>query len=239
MLDLTRLEDHDDELAVQSFCARAHSDWGHPAAICIYPQYIATARSVLAEHGLTGRVHIATVTNFPSGAADPGLAAEQTRTAIAAGADEVDVVLPWRALLAGDERSGRQLVERCKAACGSGVLKVILETGALGNAAMVRRAADLAIQGGADFLKTSTGKMATGATPQAARVMLEAIADSGGDIGLKVSGGIRTLADAIVYMELAASMLGADWVRPAHFRIGASGLLDDLLGVLQRQRRPA
>lgn len=232
LMDLTSLNDHDTEAGIAALCHRADTPAGHPAAVCIHRAFIPTARRSLAECGLDESVRVATVANFPDGADDVGLAEEQTRQAIGQGADEVDVVFPWAALIAGNEATGQALVAACREACGEHILKVIIETGELARPALIRRAARLAIAGGADFVKTSTGKAAVNATPEAARTILETIADSGRDVGCKVAGGIRTTDDAAVYLDLAESIMGAAWLTPDHFRIGASGLLDDVLATL-------
>lgn len=234
MLDLTRLEDDAGDEPVRALCVRATESPVAPAAVCVYPRFVEAARAALAEHGASGRVAVATVANFPDGAAEPERAAAEVRRALAIGADEVDVVFPWKALLAGDDGVGQRLVEQCRAACGGRPLKVILETGMLTDADAVRRAARVAIDAGADFVKTSTGKAGVNATPEAAEVLLETISERGADCGLKVSGGVRTLDDARVYVDLAERILGPDFVRPERFRIGASGLLDDLLNTLKR-----
>ncbi|MCK2183791.1 deoxyribose-phosphate aldolase [Halomonas getboli] len=229
LLDLTSLNDDDTDATVEGLCQRAKTPMGTPAAICIYPQFIVPARRALTAHRLNDSVKIATVTNFPDGDDDVMRAARATREAVASGADEVDVVFPYRALIAGDEGVGQDLVEMCKAACGDATLKVILETGELKDPALIRRAAELAVEGGADFLKTSTGKVEINATLEAAEILLEVIRDSGKDIGFKAAGGVRTTEDAAAYLELAERIMGAGWISPAHFRFGASGLLDDLL----------
>lgn len=233
LMDLTRLEDDPDDGPVRALCARAGTPFGPPAAVCVYPRFVAAARDVLAEHGLAESVSIATVANFPDGNPDPETAAHQSAHAVSLGADEIDVVFPWRAMLEGDDGSGRALVRQCRSACGTHTLKVILESGMLGTVDNVYRAAGIAIDAGADFVKTSTGKAGIGATLEAARAMLEAIRESGRPVGLKVSGGVRTLADARQYMQLAEDVMGLDWVSPARFRIGASGLLDALLEELE------
>ncbi|MCE9682292.1 deoxyribose-phosphate aldolase [Halomonas alkalisoli] len=232
LMDLTSLNDDDSDAVIRELCARAKTPAGHPAAVCIYPSFIATAREALAEQGLAGKVKVATVTNFPHGEADVERAAAETRAAIAAGADEVDVVFPYRALMAGDAEIGHELVAACKRECGDAVLKVILETGELKEAGLISRAAKLAIEGGADFLKTSTGKVTVNATLEAAELLLTAIKESGRDLGFKAAGGVRTAEDAAAYLQLAEQVMGADWVSPAHFRFGASGLLDNLLATL-------
>ncbi|MDZ7789892.1 MAG: deoxyribose-phosphate aldolase [Xanthomonadales bacterium] len=232
LMDLTRLEADDEASAIISLCRRAATPFGPPAAICIHAEWLATARKTLRELGLEGSVRLATVANFPAGDADPGQAAAEVREALALGADEVDVVFPWRRFMAGDDQAGRTLVSACREACTERVLKVILETGCLQSPRHIERAGRIAIEAGADFLKTSTGKVAINATPEAARILLETIRDSGADVGCKVSGGIRDTAQAQAYLELAAEIMGADWITARHFRFGASGLLDDLLATL-------
>ncbi len=229
LLDLTSLNDDDSDATIRALCRRAVTDFGNVAAVCVYPRF-----AMLARHALNGPgVRVATVANFPDGAPDVEAAVQETRAAIADGADEVDVVFPYRALLSGDSLLGRELVAACKVACGErGRLKVILETGALADRQMIADACRLAIAGNADFLKTSTGKRQPGATPEAAEVMLAAIADAqreGRRVGFKAAGGVRTAAQAATYLSLADRMLGADWATPDTFRFGASALIDDLL----------
>ncbi|MCH4563967.1 deoxyribose-phosphate aldolase [Halomonas sp. EGI 63088] len=232
LMDLTSLNDDDTDERIESLCRRAKTPAGTPAAVCVYPAFVTSARRALKAHGLEGSVKVATVTNFPHGGDDVMAAARATREAVAAGADEVDVVFPYRALMAGDEVVGRELVACCHLACGDATLKVILETGELKDPALIRRAAELAIAGGADFLKTSTGKVPVNATLEAAEILLTAIRDSGRDIGFKAAGGVRTAEDAQAYLALAERLMGADWITPAHFRFGASGLLGSLLETL-------
>ncbi|MDV6319836.1 deoxyribose-phosphate aldolase [Chromohalobacter sp. HP20-39] len=232
LMDLTSLNDDDDSARIQALCRRADTPAGRPAALCLYPTFIEDAQRELDALGLTHRVRIATVTNFPDGAPNAERAARETRLAVAAGADEVDVVFPYRSLLDGAPDVGRLLVEACREACGGATLKVILESGELKDPALIRQAAEIAIIAGADFIKTSTGKVAVNATLEAAEIMLETIRDSGRDVGFKAAGGIRTTEDAKAYLELAARIMGKDWISPAHFRFGASGLLDALLATL-------
>lgn len=231
-MDLTSLNEDDTDADIERLCRRADTAHGHPAAVCVYPQFVATACRSLAAMDLGGKVKVATVVNFPRGDAPIAEVTKQIEEALTHGADEIDVVFPWRALLEGDESAGTNLVQACREACGEHGLKVILETGELGAATRIRRAGELAIDAGADFLKTSTGKVPVNATPEAARILLEAIRDSGRDVGCKVAGGIATTGDAATYLELATDAMGDDWLAPARFRIGASGLLDDLLATL-------
>lgn len=232
LMDLTTLNDDDTDAKVIALCRQAVTPAGNTAAICIYPRFIPVARKTLRELGVEGQVKIATVTNFPQGNDDIEIAERETRAAVAYGADEVDVVFPYRALLAGDEQRGLELVRACKAACGGVLLKVIIESGELKEPVLIRRASELAIAGGADFIKTSTGKVAVNATLEAADIMLRVIRDSGKDIGFKPAGGVRTAEEARQYLQLAADIMGADWIAPRHFRFGASSLLANLLHTL-------
>ncbi len=233
-LDLTRLDENDSIARMLAFADTAVTPYGEPAALCVYPEFVHVVRARLDEHELQ-QVAVATVVNFPDGSTDAQRVARETRRALAVGANEIDLVLPYGALLDGDCAAVTRVVGECRRACGEGVvLKVILETGALALPDSIARAAMLAIESGADFLKTSTGKGPPGATPAAVRVMLDAIVATGADCGIKVSGGVRTLADAMAYADLVASVLGADAVDPRRFRIGASALLAELLNVLSR-----
>lgn len=238
LMDLTTLNDADTDERVRALCRQALTPAGPVAAVCIYPRFIPVARATLQALG-AGEVRIATVTNFPQGGADVAAAEAETRAAVALGADEVDVVFPYRALLAGDEAVGLALVRACKAACGERVrLKVILESGELKEPACIRRAAELAIEAGADFIKTSTGKVPVNATLEAARVMLEVIRDRNPGVGFKAAGGVRDAA-AADYLALAEAILGPEWVSPRTFRFGASSLLANLLATLELGAAPA
>ncbi|MDH5339186.1 MAG: deoxyribose-phosphate aldolase [Rubrivivax sp.] len=221
-LDLTSLNDADTEADVARLAARGRGPFGLPAALCVWPR-LAAAACRLAPPG----VAVAAVANFPHGGTDVDRALRDTAETVAAGAHEVDLVLPWRALLAGDDRAAAALVAAVRRACEGRTLKLILETGELRDPALIGRAARLALAEGADFLKTSTGRTPVGATPEAARLLLQAIAGTpGSTAGFKASGGVRTLADAARYMGLVDDVLGAGALTPARFRIGASGLLD-------------
>ena len=148
-------------------------------------------------------------------------------------------MVPWRELAAGRPEAVAATVLEIKDICGAQPLKAILETGELKDPALIRRAADEALAGGADFLKTSTGKVAVNATPEAAAILLQAILDSGRDAGLKPAGGVRTTADAGVYLELCDRLMGEGWATPARFRIGASGVLAALIATLDGAEAPA
>lgn len=231
-LDLTSLGEDDDHARIEALCDAANTPHGAPAALCVYPEWIATCRQRLHELGLP-RVAVATVVNFPEGADDPNRVDRETRRALGAGAQEIDVVLPWHRLQVGDAASARAVLDACRAACGSHArMKAILETGALQTEALIHEAAGIALDAGADFLKTSTGKVAVNATRDAAQILLQAIHARGGQCGFKAAGGIRTLDDAAGYFALADDVLGPQWATPGHFRFGASSLLGEILAVL-------
>lgn len=232
MLDLTSLNDDDSEATIDALCQQAAITLGDDkltvAALCIYPRFIPFARSRLDELGLY-QVRIATVSNFPHGRADIDQAVKETAACVAYGADEVDVVFPYQAFLEGDETTAFNLVKACKNACPQGVrLKVILETGILESADAIARASDIAIKAGADFIKTSTGKVAVNATPEAARVMLERIAAQPRKVGFKPAGGVKTLSDVSTYFGLVKDILGEEQLNSTYFRFGASSLLTTL-----------
>ena len=229
LTDLTSLNETDDATAVRMLSALARTAPVRPAAVCIWAEWIPVALEALQGTGTP----VCAVANFPNGAADPETAAAETAAAVAAGATEVDVVFPYRAMLAGDLQVGSRLVRACRESCGEhSLLKVILETGQLLKADNIRQAAEIAIDGGADFLKTSTGKTHPAATPEAARVLLDVIAAAarrGRSIGFKASGGIRTIQDAWVYLSLYEQKFGPGSAWPSNFRIGASGLFKELM----------
>ncbi len=229
LLDLTNLRDDCDNAAIENLCLRAQTPYGNSAAICIWPRFVAHARQIL---GAGHPVRIATVVNFPLGDLAVVDVVEETRKAIEGGADEIDLVIPYKAFIAGDEVAVTTMVEAVRAACPQSTLKVILETGELRDMALVKRASELAIAAGADFIKTSTGKVSVNATLEAADIMLRAIRESKAKVGFKPAGGISTVADADLYLRLAESILGPNWVMPSTFRFGASSLLDDILAVL-------
>lgn len=235
-LDLTSLVDGHDrsggEREVEQLCARADGRCGRTAAVCVWPRLAGLARSLLPPD-----IRVAAVANFPDGGSDTARAVRDAAAIADAGAQEVDVVMPYRDLAAAPA-----LLAAVRRACEGLTLKVILETGELADASLITQAAQIALDAGADFLKTSTGKRPVSATPAAARLLLQAIADRPAHrarVGFKPAGGIRTVADAAVYMALTADVLGPEAVTPARFRIGASGLLDDIEAVLAGAQRPA
>jgi deoxyribose-phosphate aldolase len=236
MVDLTTLEGADTPGKVRALCAKARrpdpADPSCPsvAALCIYPSLVPVAAPELAGCG----IHLASVaTAFPSGQAPLAIKIAETEAAVAAGADEIDMVINRGAFLAGRYLEVFEEIVAVKAACGDAHLKVILETGELVTYDNVRRASWLAMLAGGDFIKTSTGKIPIAATLPATLVMLEAVRDfreaTGRQVGVKPAGGIRTSKDAIKFLVLVNETVGEDWLDPAWFRFGASTLLNDLL----------
>ncbi len=231
LLDLTELGDHATDADVRSLCARAIGPHGSVAAVCVWPRHVALAAGLLQSTA----VRVATVVNFPAGLDDIDDVVELARAARLAGADEIDLVLPYSALRAGDHRRPALMVAAVRQAVTSGAggtLKVILETGELVDAGLIRTAAEIAIRNGADFIKTSTGKTPVSATLAATDVMLRTIHDLDPAVGLKPSGGIRTLSEATAHLRQGDTIMGPNWVSPATFRFGASGLLTALEAVL-------
>jgi len=236
MVDLTTLEGQDTPGKVRQLCAKAvapaplHPEVPSCAAVCVYPAQVAVAADALAGCG----VAVASVaTGFPSGQVDLDMKVEETRRAVAAGATEIDMVISRDAYLRGEDARVVEEIEAVKDACGEAHLKVILETAELGGYEHVRHASQLAIAGGADFIKTSTGKVSPAATPGVVLVMLEAVREhaerTGRIVGVKAAGGVRTSKQALHLLVLVKETLGDDWLTKDRFRIGASSLLNDLL----------
>jgi deoxyribose-phosphate aldolase len=246
MIDLTTLEGADTPGKVRSLCAKAlvpdplDPSTPRPAAVCVYGDMVATAKEALGDSG----IHVAAVaTAFPSGRASLPVKLADTRDAVEAGADEIDMVIDRGAFLAGDYVTVFNQIADVKAACRRGDgsdahLKVIMETGELVTYDNVRRASYLSMLAGGDFIKTSTGKVSPAATLPVTLIMLEAVRDwqdlTGLQVGVKPAGGIRTSKDAIKYLVMVSEIAGDDWLHPDWFRFGASSLLNDLL--LQRQK---
>ncbi|WP_433135626.1 deoxyribose-phosphate aldolase [Actinomadura nitritigenes] len=241
MVDLTTLEGADTPGKVRALCAKAvrpdPSDPSVPkvAAVCVYPDMVETAVAALDGSGV-GVASVATA--FPSGRAPLEAKLADTRAAVLAGASEIDMVIDRGAFLSGDYLKVFEEITVVKQACGEAHLKVILETGELATLDNVRRASWLAMRAGADFIKTSTGKVSPAATLPVTLVMLEAVRDyraaTGRQVGVKPAGGIRTTKDAIKYLVLVNETAGPDWLSPDWFRLGASSVLNDLL--MQRRK---
>lgn len=242
MIDLTTLEGQDTPGKVRQLCQKAihlHDAMPglpHVAAVCVYPTMVGVAREALEGHD----INIASVaTAFPSGMAPLNVKLEDTRMAVAEGANEIDMVISRGAFLAGEYGFVFDEIAAIKEACGDAHLKVILETGELGTLDRVRRASVLAMHAGADFIKTSTGKIQPAATMQVTLVMLQAIRDyfreTGRQVGMKPAGGISHAKLAIHYLVMLKETLGNAWMTPAWFRFGASSLANDLLMQLMKQ----
>ena len=243
MMDLTTLEGADTPGKVRAMCAKAmvpdpsEPSVPHVAAVCVYPSLVPTARRALRGSA----VKVASVaTAFPSGQAPLDVKLADVRAAVEAGADEIDMVIDRGAFLSGQIGRVYDEVVAVKDACGDAHLKVILETGELGSYDAVRKASLVAIAGGADFIKTSTGKVTPAATLPVTLCMLEVIRDvhdeTGLVIGMKPAGGIRTAKQSVQYLCLLHETLGPDWMTPDLFRFGASSLLNDVLLQLRKQR---
>ncbi|HYM83185.1 MAG TPA: deoxyribose-phosphate aldolase [Candidatus Dormibacteraeota bacterium] len=243
MIDLTTLEGRDTPGKVRALCAKGLRPMpGDPsipsvAAICVYPALVAEAKDAL--RGSTVKV-ASVATGFPSGQTFLDVKLAEVREAVDAGADEVDMVIDRGAFLAGDYRAVFEEIVAVKEAAGDAHLKVILETGELGTYDNVRRASVLAMTAGADFIKTSTGKVSPAATLPVTLVMLEAIRDfervTGRPVGMKPAGGIRTAKEAVSYLVVLYETLGPRWMTPDRFRFGASSLLNDVLMQIDKER---
>jgi deoxyribose-phosphate aldolase len=243
MMDLTTLEGKDTPGRVRALCAKAlvplHTDSsvGPCGAVCVYPNLVPTAKSALAG----SLVKVASVaTAFPSGQSPLPPKLDEVRRAVDFGADEIDMVIDRGAMLTGDYAKVFDEIAATKEVSGGAKLKVILETGELGSYDVVRRASEIAMSAGGDFIKTSTGKITPSATPAVTLVMLEAIVDyydrTGRRVGMKPAGGVRTAKEALHYLVLVKETLGDAWLRPELFRFGASALLNDVLMQLEKER---
>jgi deoxyribose-phosphate aldolase len=246
MMDLTTLEGADSPGKVSALCQKArwpeHGDESIPsvAAVCVYPTLVSIAKRALSGSS----VKVASVaTAFPSGLSPLSVKLDDTRRAVEFGADEIDMVIDRGALLAGDDRKVADEISAIKEVCGDVHLKVILETGELGSYDNVRRASDIGLRSGADFIKTSTGKIQPAATPAVTLVMLEAIRDfyyaTGRRVGMKPAGGIRTAKQALHYLVIVKETLGDAWLTPDLFRFGASTLLNDVLMQIKKEHSGA
>ena len=242
MIDLTTLEGKDSEGKVKQLCYKAsHLHYKHPglpyvAAICVYPTMVPIAKKELAGTG----INVASVaTAFPSGMADINAKLDEVKSVVDAGADEVDMVISRGRFLNGDYDYVSDEISQVKDTCGKAHLKVILETGELVTLDNVQLASDIAMEAGADFIKTSTGKVSPAATPPVVLTMLEAIRDfqikTGKKIGMKPAGGISTAKQAIQYLVMIKETLGDDWLSPNLFRFGASSLANDILMQIMKQ----
>lgn len=236
-IDNTTLNATDNDLSVEAFCRRTKdmrlSDGTTVAAVCVYPMFVSIAKRTLEGSG----IKIASVAGaFPHGQLPLSLKVEEVRRAVDDGADEIDIVINRGLLLAGNDDAVRDEVRAMKDACQGATLKAILETGELPSPAIIQRASELAIAGGADFIKTSTGKIAQGATLEAAETMLNVVKRNvkfnKKRVGFKAAGGIRTPEEALAYAEMAKKTVGDDYINNQTFRIGASRLTESLYSLL-------
>jgi len=226
-LDLTSLNQEDTETSIINLCEQAQTPFGNVAAVCIFSKFVSLAQKCLKNTD----IHIATVCNFPSGNQEFDLIYQEINQAIEDGASEIDMVIPYHKYAIGKTRSTKELVADAKKLCGPNVsLKVILEINRLLDAHLIYQASLDVIESGADFIKTSTGKMKPGATAEGAWAMLSALKTSQkSGVGFKAAGGIRDITQALTYKTIAKHLMGTQWVTPKHFRIGASQLLSNIL----------
>jgi deoxyribose-phosphate aldolase len=242
--DLTTLEGQDSPGKIRQLASKAmrpsptDPSVPHVAALCVYPRLVAPAVDALKDSGV---VVASVATGFPSGQTPLDLRLEEIERAVADGAGEIDTVISRGAFLAGDDQTVFDEIVASKSACRDAHLKVILETGELGSYDRIRKASLIAMAAGADFIKTSTGKIPLAATLPACLVMAEAIRDfaeaTEAEVGLKVAGGIRNSKEAIRYLVVIHETLGDAWLTPDRFRFGASSLLNDLLMQIDKQRK--
>ena len=223
VIDLTTLDGNETEADIEALCARAIRHG--VAAVCVLQGALPVAARCLDS----SRVRLATVANFPHGGDDLAGIADEVAAAVAAGAQEVDIVAPLEATLEGDVGLTGELITLCREAAGPTItLKLILETGRLERPELITAVARSAVMAGIDFLKTSTGKIPVGATPEAAALLFAVAQEAEGKVGVKISGGVRTARDAMRYWQIGEAIMGDGWMHPAHFRFGASKLLDEL-----------
>jgi deoxyribose-phosphate aldolase len=230
LIDLTNLSDDCSENDVVELCSRAHGPHGNVAAVCVWPRYVSRAVRELTATD----VRVATVVNFPHGRDSVDQVVDSVKRCVADGADEIDLVIPYEKFRDSSDDEGDRAVVHMVAKVKESLpenrlLKVILETGELRDRDLVDRAARLAVASGADFIKTSTGKTPVSATPEAVETMLSVLRESprvDRRVGIKPSGGIRTVDEAARYLAMADRIMGPDWATPETFRFGASGLLD-------------
>lgn len=230
LIDLTNLNNDCTPNDIDALCARAQTPFGKTAAVCVWPRFVAQCVKLLDGTG----VKVATVVNFPDGDSDVRTVMRETKQVIADGAHEVDLVLPYKAFGKGDKAHVQAMLNTIRATTeGSALLKVIIEAGELKTETLIATASRICLEHGADFIKTSTGKVAVNATLENAAIMLGELKAFGDKSrGFKPAGGIRTCAEAGAFLALADDIMGANWASPATFRFGASGLLDDVLAHL-------
>jgi len=234
LLDLTSLNDNDTPHSIAKLCESAITPLGHVAAVCIFPKFIKHAKNILCDTD----IKIATVINFPDGNQTLPDCVAEIKNAIESGVDEIDVVMPYEAYKNGDVDDVREFLEACRGIMGFDiVMKVILETGALIYHELIAGASEMVVRAKANFIKTSTGKINPGASPQAVEIILHTIKKLGEPVGCKISGGVRTVEQATEYIDLVEKIMGNAWVSPKTLRFGASSLLQDILAKLNASPR--
>lgn len=236
LIDLTNLNDDCTKADIVMLCATAQTPFGNTAAVCVWPAFVLQAVKALAGTG----IQVATVVNFPAGGTDRRAVLAETKKAIADGANEVDLVIPYTALKQGDVDTVRAMITMVRAATdGSALLKAIVESGQLADAALIRQASLIALEEGANFIKTSTGKVAENATLATAKIMLNTVAEFEDHTrGFKPAGGIKTVDDCADYLALADRIMGPGWASTKTFRFGASSVLANVLATLE-DKEPA
>lgn len=224
-LDLTSLNQSDTEKDITSLCQKAQTVYEKVSAVCVYPQFISLAKNLLKNTGIS----IATVINFPQGNSDISAIKTQLLNSINFGADEIDAVFPYHDFLCGNIEICKTFLDTLTQNKIGKKIKIILESGAFIEQQKLQQACSLCLKYDIDFLKTSTGKTPVSATPQAAETIINAIKSASANVGIKVSGGIKTFDQAAQYYNIIKTTMGENWISPQHFRIGASSLLDNLL----------
>lgn len=230
LIDFTRLKEEDTESQMALWCQSAQNQFGHVAAVCVLPAYV----RLMATNFAGSPIKIATVVNFPNGDAKLEEVLIEINRALSEGANEIDVVFPYHRYLASERQYTQTFVETCKTACGNqALLKVILEVGILADSAIIADATYDVIKAGADFVKTSTGRVLQGASFETAAAILLVLKHLRGQVdrpvGIKISGGVKDLSQALLYLELAENIMGRAWVDSQTFRIGSSQLVDEIL----------
>jgi deoxyribose-phosphate aldolase len=226
LIDHTNLNETATPAEIQELCKQVITAKNLIAAVCVYPQYIKLTKSLLPN----SNVKIATVCNFPNGENSIATTVTEIKNALQLGADEIDVVFPYKQFLQNNQNYVADYLAQCRTACPTEIkLKVILETGVLIEKKLIIAAATLAIKNGADFIKTSTGKISQGASVPAVTAILSALAGQSRNVGIKISGGIKNLDDVKPYWDLLVTRQGADWITPQTVRFGSSKLLPEIL----------
>jgi deoxyribose-phosphate aldolase len=231
MLDLTSLGDNDKEEDIKKLCKKAKTKYGSVAAVCVWSKFVPLVKELIGDNP----INIATVVNFPKGESDIPTVIDETVKAIENGVNEIDLVFPYKEFMKGNINFCSEMISSIKKLCGKKHhLKVILETGEIKKSIYISEATKIAINSGADFIKTSTGKTKISATPEAANIILDTIRAMKKNVGFKASGGIKTTIEAKKYLSLSQHIMGSKWASNRNLRYGASSLLDDLIETIER-----